>query len=60
MGAITHNLELKQPLKLARRLNKGLNSLFGKQVELTRSYKRNQPDLSTALREMTDAQNQKI
>lgn len=46
---------LKQPLKLARRLNKGLNALFGKQVELTRSYKRNQPDLSTALREMTEA-----
>lgn len=47
--------EHKDLMKLARRLNKGLNALFGKQVELTRPYKRNRPDLSTALREMTEA-----
>lgn len=52
--------EHKDLMKLARRLNKGLNAVFGKQVELTRPYKRNRPDLSTALREMTEAQNQKI
>ena len=47
--------EHKDLMKLALRLNKGLNALFGKQVELTRPYKRNRPDLSTALREMTEA-----
>ena len=47
--------EHKDLMKLARRLNKALNALFDKQVELTRPYKRTRPDLSTALREMTEA-----